>query len=375
MSRNWGQGSVYPSPDGAGWVASIDIRSADGRRQRRKRRASTKTEAQRHLRAMRAELDQHGELPNAQRIVKASIEDYLRRRQGEQIEHKTFEEDQRAAAMISQGLGTFRIASLTVTDCDRFLESAADGKFGGPLARPQLRRLRRNLIRVIANDLRRGLVARNVAELSVIPDESPGLVPRREARALPYDELQRLLAAATGATAVLIDLSGRNGLRPAEARALRWSRVNLDQLTLRVDAQMNRRNEVAKAKTRRSQRTIRIDSRTATLLSEWSDHQSAAGAYAGPAWSGNVDDLVATTERGTAINQRNVHRSLVQASRRAGIAPVSGYDLRHTAITLQVERRRPLHLIADWAGTSERMIMDVYRHKIEDVSDLGPIDE
>jgi integrase len=55
---------------------------------------------------------------------------------------------------------------------------------------------------------------------------------------------------------LLIDLSGRHGLRPAEARALRWSRVDLEARTLRIDAQINRRIEIVKAKTKRSVRTI-----------------------------------------------------------------------------------------------------------------------
>jgi integrase len=99
-------------------------------------------------------------------------------------------------------------------------------------------------------------------------------------------------------------------------------------------------------------------------------------SHAGPAWIGDDYDLVATTAFGTAINQRNVHRSLATACKQLGIEPaISGYDLRHTAITFQVERGHTVHQIADWAGTSERMILDVYRHKLDDVSDLGPSDE
>lgn len=50
----------------------------------------------------------------------------------------------------------------------------------------------------------------------------------------------------------------------------------------------------------------------------------------------------------------------------------AGYDLRHTAITYQVEKGYPVHRIADWAGTSEPMIIDVYRHKLDEITDLGP---
>ena len=113
--------------------------------------------------------------------------------------------------------------------------------------------MRSTLINAIRNDHRRGLVTRNVAELSVLPPESSR---PEEKRALTHGELSRLWEASSRATAVLIDLSGRNGLRPAEARALRWSRVDLRGKTLTVDAQINRRQELTPPKTKKAHRTI-----------------------------------------------------------------------------------------------------------------------
>jgi integrase len=174
---------------------------------------------------------------------------------------------------------------------------------------------------------------------------------------------------------VLIDLSGRNGLRPAEARGLRWCNVDLDARTLRVDRQMNRANELAPVQTGRSRRMIRFDTHTADLLWDWHQQQQQAAVHARDAWVGNLDDLVATTQAGTALGQRNVHRSLKLACGRAGIEPaISAYDLRHSAITLMIANGHPVYRVADWAGTSERMIWEVYRHLLEDVTDLGSID-
>ena len=97
---------------------------------------------------------------------------------------------------------------------------------------------------------------------AVIPDESPNRVPRRKPRAIPLDEIERLIAAVPQPINVFVDLIGRNGLRPAEARGLRWNRVDLDEATLSIDAQMNRENQLTKAKTKRSYRTIRVDNHT-----------------------------------------------------------------------------------------------------------------
>ncbi|MCP5034990.1 MAG: site-specific integrase, partial [Actinomycetia bacterium] len=283
--------------------------------------------------------------------------------------------DRWAAGHIEARLGSRRVAALTVHECDQFLKSAGAGRFGGPLGRDQLKRLRGRLIKVLENDRRRGLVARNVAKLSVIPEVSPILVPRRPRRALSGDELARLIDASSGIGRVLIDLSSRHGLRPAEARALRWSRVDFDRLTVRIDAQINRANQLVKVKTKRSFRTIRVDAVTMKRLANWRCQQSEAEEVAGFAWAGNELELVATTAVGTPVNQRNVHRTLALASRKAGIDPaVSGYELRHTAITLQIEKEIPVHRVADWAGTSERMIWDVYRHLLSEVTDVGPSD-
>ena len=101
----------------------------------------------------------------------------------------------------------------------------------------------------------------------------------------------------------------------------------MENRTIRVDAQINRRNEVVKAKTKRSTRVIRFDQSTNDRLKRWADTQSELQERAGELWM-NSQGLIATTARGTPINQRNVHRSLKIVSQNAHISPaMSGYDL------------------------------------------------
>lgn len=128
-------------------------------------------------------------------------------------------------------------------------------------------------------------------------------------------------------------------------------------------------------KTKRSHRTVGIDEKSRVTLSGWRDFQAAQRDLAGPAWSGNKLGLVATSLFGTALHQKNAHRSLVTTCGRVSIEPlVSAYDLRGAAITLMVDNGHPGYRVADRAGTSERMLADVYRHKLDLVSDLGPIE-
>lgn len=371
-----GDGSIHRSTEG-GWRAAVSYTDpATGKVKRRTRRARRKSEAVDHLRAMQRELEDYGRPADQTRTVGETVEDYLRVRDAHQLELGARVNDRWAMRIVTDGLGEMPVNSLTVTDCDDFLRSAALGRYSGLLGRDQLKRLRGRLIKAIENDRRRGLVLRNVAELSVLPSVSPNLVERRPARVIAVPELRSLLEEAAGAIGVLIDLSGRHGLRPAEARGLRWKSVDLDARTVTVEGQINRRNQITKAKTKRAYRTIRVDDETVERFLSWRTEQDQDRSKAGPVWLGNADGLVATTARGTAINQRNVHRSLAQLSQRLGISPaVAGYDLRHTAITYQVEKDYPVHRIADWAGTSERMIWDVYRHRMRKVAELSPSDD
>ena len=374
--RPYGEGSVYPTGDGSGWMADLSIMLPNGKRKRVRRRAKNKTEARRLLRAMRTELSPGGAPggvpPSQRRTVAMAVAHYLEVRHAQDLQPRTLAKDRRQAEMIIAGLGSRRVASLSVDDCDGFLRDAANGTFGAPLGRPELRRLRQKLVRVIENDERRGFVARNVASLAVIPDESPDRILRRQPRAITLEEIERLIAAVPEPMNVFVDLIGRNGLRPAEARGLRWNRIDLTKATIRIDAQMNRDNELAKAKTKRSYRTIRVDDQTLSRLGAWQETQSTWHTAASVAWTTLPEPLLISTHFGTPISQRNAHRSIVVGCKKAKISPsISAYDLRHSAITLQVERGHPVHKIADWAGTSERMISDVYRHKLDAISDLS----
>lgn len=372
--RSRGEGSVHRSPDGKGWVAILELPAGPGgRRIRRKRRAKNKTEAIALLRQMKAEAAEHGDTGNRQRQMSSTLDDYLEVRVAEGVAGKTLELDLWMLRLIDDYLGHKRVASLSVGDCDRFLAAAAAGKARAgsskPIGRSALRRVRSTLIRVLRNDLRLGLVNRNVAELSVLPPDwsMPG-----EKRALSYDELDALCQAATGATAVLIDLSGRNGLRPAEGRALRWVNVDLGEGLITIDGQMSAENEFVGPKTRRAGRTIRIDRRTTALLTGWRERQTSYRSAAGDAW---LDfELVAATRSGRPIQRHNFGRALAQLCVRLGIEPaITPYELRHTAITLQSEAGHAAWQIADWAGTSERMISEVYRHKLSGVAPLGSV--
>ena len=381
--RSKNEGSIHEL--NGKWIAVIELpRRPNGKRVRRRRVASTKTEALRLLREMRKELEQHGAPVDQRRSMVDAVEDFWRTRQGADRSAGTFERDRWMLDVIVEGLGLKRVASLSVADCDDFLVQLAtgmerpDGSNRRPFVRQHVSRTRSMLKRVLNNEIRLGLLARNVADLAELP-ETPAT--SRPHRILTPPELADFLAACTGAFLVFADLMGRNALRPQEARALQWSAVDWQAGTLEVGPQMNRQNVIVGPKTRRAPRTIHIDSTTVDLLRSWRQTQSAMKKRAGELWWSDYD-LIVTTRIGTTIGSRNLARSVARTAVKAGISdaaqnmrpPMVPYDLRHTAITLQSRRGYSDWELADWAGTSERMINEVYRHRTDRVVRVSPLD-
>ena len=376
VRRSNGEGSVYRSKDGAGWIASLELPArADGKRVRRRRRASTKAEAQALLREMQKEVGAHGHLGDAQRLVRDTVDTYLKLRADKGLAAKTLELEVWRGGLVDRGLGNKRVRSLTVADCDAFLQAAAAGELStnktggrGRIGTGQLRRVRSFLVRALRNDMRLGFVVRNVADLSEVPRSDVETRPRR---ALTVEELELLRNRGTGLVAVLVELLGRYGLRPAEARAVLWSAVDWDAGLLTVGPRVNRANERIGPKTRAANRSLRLADDTLDVLRRWRTEQNEHQVEAGAAW---VDSgLIVTTVVGTPVNYWIVPQALQALCERVGISPpVSPYELRHTAISFQADAGHSAWAIADWAGTSERMIADVYRHKLMGTSPLGP---
>ncbi len=363
--RSSGEGSVFQNQQGQ-WIAMIELpRGPDGKRRRRLRRARTKAEAQAKLAALRDELRQTGTVADANRTISEAIETFRSGR-------PESPNDDWLLGLVESGLGGRKVKQLTVAECDRFLAECAEGSYGNrPIGSSHLRRVKQRLTAVLKNEVRLGMVTTNVAEVAKLPSTD---VEPRERRSLTIDELHRLLAVADGAIGVLIDLCGRNGLRPAEARALRWQDVDLDQGLLEVTGQMDRTNTRGPVKrATNAARTIAIDQTTIARLKQWSEDRSALEAEARSAWT--EQSFIATGGVGQPIGREQLASAMRSLCPEADIRPhVTPYELRHSAISVQADAGRTSWEIADWAGTSESMISSRYRHRLRRVSRVLPVD-
>lgn len=363
--RTSNEGTVFQSKNGR-WVAMIELpRQGDGKRRRRLRRARTKSEALALLREMQDELRRSGTVGRRDRTVADAIETFRSSRPPSHHDDWLF-------SLIINGLGARKLSALTVAECDAFLVDCADGRYGRrPIGKDHLRRVRQRLAAVLRNEIRLGTISRNVAEVAHLPSAD---VEARDRRSLTVDELRQLLDSATGSILVLIDLCSRNGLRPAEARALRWVDVDLEQSEIDISGQMDRHNVRGPVKrATNAARTIQIDERTAERLEAWSNERQALSEAAGLAW--RESGYVAVTALGTPIGRELFANHLRTLCLEVPITPpVTPYELRHTAISHQADAGHTSWEIADWAGTSESMISSRYRHRLRRVSKLRPVD-
>lgn len=359
--RSAGEGTVFQQANSR-WAAMLELpRSADGRRRRKLRRARTQQEAKRLLREMRQELEATGTVGSARRTVSDAVADYRSSRPGSS-------HDDWVLGLIEAGLGGSRVTKLTVSDADRFLREAAAGLDGRrPIGKAQLTRLGQALTSVMTNEQRLGHVVRNVGSLAEMP--KPG-AETKERTALTIEELERVVGAGRGWVLTVVELCGRNGLRPAEARAVRWDDVDLVDGLLSVTGQNNRENERAEVKrANNAARTVYLDRRTVHHLTGVKRQQEGDRVQLAC-----DSGLVVATRRGTSPDRHMTARAVRKLCIDAAVPLVTPYELRHTAITHQADAGWSSFEIADWAGTSEQMISTRYRHRLRRVSRLRPGD-
>lgn len=366
MAGSSQDGTIFQNKHGQ-WMAMIELpRGPDGKRRRRLRRARTKAEAKAKLAELRDELRRTGTVADANRTIAEAVETFRSGR-------PPSPNDDWLLGLVLSGLGGRKVKRLSVVDCDAFLADCANGVHGNrPIGASHLRRVKQRLTAVLRNEVRLGMVMNNVAEVAQLPTTD---VEPKERRSLTIDELRRLLDVADGAIGVLIDLCGRNGLRPAEARALRWQDVRLDQGELEITGQMDRTNSRGPVKrAANAARTIGIDQATVDRLNEWKQARSRLQKSARLAWT--ELDFVGVGATGQPVGREAFAIAMRGLCEAAEVAPhVTPYELRHTAISQQADAGRTSWEIADWAGTSESMISSRYRHRLRRVSRLLPATE
>lgn len=214
-----------------------------------------------------------------------------------------------------------------------------------------------------------GLLAANPARKVQRPT-----VKHKEARYLNPDEVAAFVKGTNGlryADALRLILA--TGMRRGEALALRWADVTWERQEVRVNGALVRQNGsliVTNTKTAGSRRTVRLSGAAMLLLKKVKAAQAAERLKAANVWEDS--GLIFTTEFGKPVEPRNLHRAVLIAAKKAGLAGAHVHTLRHTYATTALMNGVPLKVVSMNLGHSSIVLTgDLYGHLTDEAAEAA----
>jgi integrase len=320
------EGSIYPVTETINgktysyWIASRELKGANGKRKRQVVRLKTEREA-------RAKLAEFLRQPATTAGPRMTLGEYLEQWLSDARDLKPSTLKRYRAhyrSDIAPRLGRVRLDKLTADDVQTMIHDLE--KTHKPLG---VRNARAFLRKALNDAIAKRYLTYNAAEPVKLPRDK-----RYVARVLTVDEIGRLFAAINGdRLGSLFSLTLRLGLRKGEALGLTWDRVNFAKGTVTIDRQFQE-GELVETKTSTA-RVYNLGESIAMLK----DHQAKQRKEAVAAGWRNDEGFVFTTTNGTPYGQRNVVRDFKTYLAKAGLpATIRFQDLRGTAATLFVDR-------------------------------------
>ena len=364
-----GGGTVFWDEDRGRYTGQLSYYDEAGNRRRPKVHAATEAACWDELDELRAELRRSGSVAPRDLTVADVISDLLAHPPAKWKSPITLINKKNLAARITSALGKVKVARLTVTQVERFLEdAAAEG-----LSADTLRRLRWMLQLAIRRAERDGKAARNVAALAEVPAG-----PRRQSKSMNLEQIRALLGLdLTSWWRAYITVALMCGLRPGELLGLRWEDVDFKAGVIRVrkclkalpDPVTGKRVLVLEElKTERSKRTIRMPRQVVAVLLALRKEQAAARLKLGTLYDLRGLAIVFSDGAGAPKWPQDVGRHFTTLCGRAGIGEHwTPREQRHSFVSVLSNAGVDIEQIADAVGhVNSTVTKVVYRHQIAD---------
>ncbi len=264
--------------------------------------------------------------------------------------HRTYTTHrQQVRSHIVPAIGRVKLDALRKAHIDRLY---ADLLRSG-LAPSTVRRIHAVLHAALEEAVRGDLIPRNPATHANKPK-----VRQQEIEPLDAAQARAFLDAARGDRfEALYALCLTAGLRQGEALGLKWSDVDLDGGTLRVNRQLQRvrrdgdksgKLEFSEPKNA-SRRTVGLSQRAVGALRSHRKRQLEEKLRAGSKWQDN--GLVFTNSKGMPLEAQNVvNRSFKPLLKKAGLPSIRFHDLRHSCLSLLASGGEPIRDLQALAG-------------------------
>ncbi len=220
------------------------------------------------------------------------------------------------------------------------------------------------ILRKCLNDAaRRGYLGYNPTQGAILPR-----IEQKEMVFLDEGEvLQFLITIQESPHNALYTLAIKTGMRKGELLALKWTDLNWQRGTIRVQRQVQRIKEQGLVfrppKTRAGRRTIQLGEKTLETLQEQLERCKLLKSAASDSWKEN--NLIFPSTVGTPLGGSNISKDFKAQLKKAGVKDIRFHDLRHTAASLMLNNGVPVIVVSKILGHSKTSTtLDIYGHLI-----------
>jgi integrase len=359
-----GSGTIYPRKNKDGKVTSYlgSYFAPDGKR--RYVSAKTKTGCREKLRRAMSDADQGFVFDAGKQTVGGYMVRWIEDFAKADLAARTYHNYKlQIREHIIPAFGTMKLSKLDTPN----IQALYSAKLRDGLKPSSVRYIHAVLHRALSKAVELRLIARNPASSA-----DPPKVRHEEITPLDNDQTREFLDAARGQKhEALYVLSLTCGLRMGESLGLRWSDIDFDVGTLRVNRQLQRMRRdgdkpgglVFSEPKNASRRTIDLPQRALEALRSHRKYQLEEMLRAS---SYEDSDLVFATRKGTPLDAQNiVNRHFKPLLKHAALPNIRWHDLRHTCATLLLGRGVHPKLVQHLLGhASITMTLDRYSHWI-----------
>jgi integrase len=209
----------------------------------------------------------------------------------------------------------------------------------------------------------------------------PPRAPSREMSVLDESQVNTLLIASKRhRLEALWHLAITTGMRQMELLGLKWTDLDWDKQTLKVERQLVRSRvkgiQFLPPKTNSGRRTLSLGSNTISALKDHHKRLQIEKQAVGESWVEN--GLIFTNALGKPIDPRRLLKDFKKLLNVGGLPEIRFHDLRHTSATLMLNQGIPIMVVSRRLGHARPSItLNIYGHLIPsmDVKAAEKLDE
>ncbi len=351
--RGKSEGSISQRKDGR-WEARISLGSG----KRKSFYGQTRKEAAARLRDALADQAKHLPIVPEKLTVAQHLARWLET-SAKRTDPPTQERyESQVRLYINPAIGSVSLAKLDAARLQSFYD-------GLKLAPATVRMIHSILHQALKTAVRQRLIQRNISEDVDLPRSEDS-----EMKPFTEEEAQRFLEAIAGnRDEALYIVAMTTGMRQGELLGLRWENIDWQRGELHVEQALRRvriepgkrTSQLAKPKTKGSERTIALSNRAMDALSAHWTRQHEERELVGSDWQEN--GLVFPDEWGRPMSRQKIYHRFKAILKQAGLPERRFHDLRHTAATILLSHGVNVKQVSEMLGHADiTMTLKVYAH-------------